>query len=178
MLKLNTVTMILTMHAYSSIHTTTSFPRTNFKSPLFHKTLFICNVYVLNNLFTTYANSVFATFLLIVQKYRECDVRRLRDIGVLVFFGNCMSLRKRNMVKAGEGERYDYQLWLLRRRHVRYHADSFSSKYYALALNIEMRKVNSVLMSSAEHIEHTSCLKTGKGVVKKEKTTDQSRKSW
>ncbi len=46
----------------------------------------VCNVYTLNNLFTTYTNYVCATFLPFVQEYRECDVRRLRDNGVFVFF--------------------------------------------------------------------------------------------
>ncbi len=68
-------------------------------------TLLICNVYILNNLFTTYTNYVCATFLPFVQEYRECDVRRLHDNGVLVFFGKCMSLRKRDIVKTGEGLR-------------------------------------------------------------------------
>ncbi len=65
-------------------------------------TLLICNAYILNNLFTTYTNYVCATFLPFVQEYRKCHVRRLRDNGVLVFFGKCMSLRKRDTVKAGE----------------------------------------------------------------------------
>ncbi len=65
----------------------------------------ICNVYVLNNLMTTYTNYVCATFLPFVQESRECDVRRLRDNGALVFFGKCMSLRKRDIVKTGEGLR-------------------------------------------------------------------------
>ncbi len=50
-------------------------------------TLLICNVYILNNLFTTYTNYVCATSLSFVQEYRVCDVRRLRDNGVLVFVG-------------------------------------------------------------------------------------------
>ncbi len=79
----------------------------------------ICNVYILNNLFTTYTNNVCATFLPFVQEYGECDVRRLRDNGVLVFFGKCMSLRNPDIVKTGEGLIKGYQLWLLRRRHVR-----------------------------------------------------------
>ncbi len=49
------------------------------------RTLLICSVYVLNNLFTTDTNYVCATFLPFVQEYRECNVRRLRDNGVLVF---------------------------------------------------------------------------------------------
>ncbi len=65
----------------------------------------ICNVYILNNVFTTYTNYVCATFLPFVQEYRECDVRRMRDNGVFVFFGKCMSLRKRDIVKKGEGLR-------------------------------------------------------------------------
>ncbi len=68
----------------------------------FDITLLICNVFILNNLFTTYTNYVCATFLPFVQKYRVCDVRRLRDNGVLVFFGKCMSLRQRNIVKTGD----------------------------------------------------------------------------
>ncbi len=68
-------------------------------------TLLICNVYILNNLFTTYTNYVCATFLPFVQQYRECDVRRLRDNGVLVFFGKCMSMRKQDIVKTDEGLR-------------------------------------------------------------------------
>ncbi len=68
-------------------------------------TLLICNVYILNNLFTTYTNYVCVTFLPSVQEYRECDVRRLRDNGVFVFFSKCMSLRKRDIVKTGEGLR-------------------------------------------------------------------------
>ncbi len=68
-------------------------------------TLLIGNVYILNNLFTTYPNYVCATSLPFVQKYRECDVRRLRDNGMLVFFGKCMNLRKRDIVKTGEGLR-------------------------------------------------------------------------
>ncbi len=66
-------------------------------------TLLICNVYILNNLFSTYTNYVCATFLPFVQEYRVCDVRRLRDNGVLVFLGKCISLRKRDIVKTGEG---------------------------------------------------------------------------
>ncbi len=65
-------------------------------------TLSICNVCNLNNLFTTYTNNVCATLIPIVQEYRECDVRWLRGNGVLVFFGKCMSLRKRDVVKTGE----------------------------------------------------------------------------
>ncbi len=68
-------------------------------------TFLICSVYISNNLFTTYTSYVFATFLIFVQEFRECDVRRLRDNGVLVFFGKCMSLRKRDIVKTGEGLR-------------------------------------------------------------------------
>ncbi len=68
-------------------------------------TLLISNVYILNNVFTTYTNYVCVTFLPFVQEYRECDVRRLRDNGVLVFFGKCMILRKRDIVKLGEGVR-------------------------------------------------------------------------
>ncbi len=68
-------------------------------------TLLICNVCILNNLFPTYTNYVCATFLPFVHEYRECDVRRLRDNGVLVFFGKFMSLRKRDIVKTGEGLR-------------------------------------------------------------------------
>ncbi len=68
-------------------------------------TLLICNVYILNNLSTTYTNYVFATFLPFVQEYRVCGVRRLRDNGVLGFFGKCMSLGKRDIVKTGEGLR-------------------------------------------------------------------------
>ncbi len=65
-------------------------------------TLLICNVCILNNLFTTYTNNVCATFISIVKECRKCDVRRLRDNGVIVFFGKGMSLRKRDIVKAGE----------------------------------------------------------------------------
>ncbi len=68
-------------------------------------TLIICNVYILNSLFTTYTNYVCATFLPFVQEYRECDVRRLRDNVVLVCFAKCMSLRKRDIMKLGEGLR-------------------------------------------------------------------------
>ncbi len=68
-------------------------------------TLLICSAYILNNLFTTYTNYVCATFIPIVQEYRECDVRRLRDNEVLVFFGTCMSLRKRDIVKTDESLR-------------------------------------------------------------------------
>ncbi len=50
-------------------------------------------------------NYVGATFLPFVQDYRECDVRRLRDSAVFVFFGKCMNLRKRDIVKTGEGLR-------------------------------------------------------------------------
>ncbi len=64
--------------------------------------LLICSVYILNNLFITYTNYVCATFLTFVQEYRVCDVRRLRDNGVLVLFGKCMSLGKRGIVKTGE----------------------------------------------------------------------------
>ncbi len=46
-----------------------------------------------------------ATFLPFVQEYRVCDVRQLRDNGLLVFFGKCMSLGKRDIVKTGEGLR-------------------------------------------------------------------------
>ncbi len=63
---------------------------------------YACDITLLNNLFTTYTNYVCATFLPFVQKYREGDVRRLRDNGVLVYLGKCMSLRKRDIVKAGE----------------------------------------------------------------------------
>ncbi len=49
-------------------------------------TLLICDVYILNNLFTTFRNYVCTTFLPFVQEYRESDVRLLRDNGVLVFF--------------------------------------------------------------------------------------------
>ncbi len=65
-------------------------------------TLLICNVHILNSVFIIYTNYVCATFLPFVQEYRECDVRRLRDNGVFVFFGKCMSLRKRDIVKTGE----------------------------------------------------------------------------
>ncbi len=65
-------------------------------------TLLICNVYILNNLFTAYTNYVCANFLPFVQEHRECDVRPLRDNGVLMFFGKCMSLRKRDIVKLCE----------------------------------------------------------------------------
>ncbi len=51
-------------------------------------TLQTCNVYILNKLFTTYKNYVCATFLPIVQEYRECDVRRLRDNGGSCFLVN------------------------------------------------------------------------------------------
>ncbi len=68
-------------------------------------TLLICNVCILNNLYTTYTNYVCVTFIPIVQENRECDVRRLRDNGVPVFFGECMSLRKRDIAKPGEGLR-------------------------------------------------------------------------
>ncbi len=53
----------------------------------------------------TYTINVCATFLPIVQEYRECDARRLRDNGVLVFFGKRMNLRKQDIVKTGEGSR-------------------------------------------------------------------------
>ncbi len=66
-------------------------------------TLLICNVYILNNVFPAYTNNVCATFLPFFQEYRECDVWRLRDNGVLVCFG--MSLRKRDIVKTGKGLR-------------------------------------------------------------------------
>ncbi len=49
-------------------------------------TLLTYNVYILNNLLTTYTNYVCVTFLPFVQEYRVCDVRRLRDNGVLMFF--------------------------------------------------------------------------------------------
>ncbi len=65
----------------------------------------LTTIYILNNLFTTYTNYVCATFLPFVQEYRVYDVRRLRDNGVLVFFGKCMSLGKRDIVKTGEGLR-------------------------------------------------------------------------
>ncbi len=69
-------------------------------------TLLICNVYILNNTFTNkYTNYVCATFLPFLQEYRECDVRRLRDNGVLGFFGKCMILRKRDIVKTSESLR-------------------------------------------------------------------------
>ncbi len=97
--------MCLTMRDNSLTHSNMSFPRNNFWSLSFDITLLICNVYILNNSFTSYTNYVGATFLPIVQEYRECDVRRLRDNGVLVFFGKCMSLRKRDIVKTGEGLR-------------------------------------------------------------------------
>ncbi len=97
--------MCLTMRTNSLTPSTMSFPRNNFWCLSFDITLLICNVYILNNLFTSYTNYVGATFLPIVQEYRKCDVRRLRDNGVLVFFGKCMSLRKRDIVKTGEGLR-------------------------------------------------------------------------
>ncbi len=50
-------------------------------------------------------NYVCPTFLPFVQEYRECDVRRLRDNEVLVFFGKCMSLRNRDIGKTGESLR-------------------------------------------------------------------------
>ncbi len=81
----------------------------------FDITLLIWNVYVLNNLITTYTNNVCVTFLPFVQEYRGCDVWRLRDSGVVVFFGKCMSLRRRDIVKTGEVLRLDYELWLHRR---------------------------------------------------------------
>ncbi len=68
-------------------------------------TLLSCNVYIFNNLVTTYTNYVCATFVPFVQEYRISDVRRLRDNGVLVFFGKCMSLRKQDIVKTDEGLR-------------------------------------------------------------------------
>ncbi len=71
----------------------------------FDVTLLICNVYIFDNLFTTYTNYVCATFIPIVQEYRECDIRRLRDNGVFVFFGKRMSMRKRDIAKAGGGLR-------------------------------------------------------------------------
>ncbi len=80
--------MSLTMRANSSTHSTMSFPRNNFWSLSFDMTLLICNVYILNNLFTTYTNYVGATFLPIVREYREYDVRQLHDNGVLVFLVN------------------------------------------------------------------------------------------
>ncbi len=54
----------------------------------FDITLLICNVYFLNNSFTTYTDYACASFLPIVQEYRECDVRRLRDNGVPMFLVN------------------------------------------------------------------------------------------
>ncbi len=68
-------------------------------------TILSCNVYILNNLFTTYKNYVCATFLPFVEECWECDVRRLRDNGVLVFFGKYLSLGKGDIVKTGEGLR-------------------------------------------------------------------------
>ncbi len=68
----------------------------------FDITLLICNVYILNNLLTTYMNYVCATFISIVKECMKCDVRRLRDNGVIVFFGKCISLRKRDIVKTGK----------------------------------------------------------------------------
>ncbi len=99
------LTMSLTMRAYYSTHSTMSFPRNNFWSPSFDITLLICNAYILNNLFTTYTNYVYATFLSIVQEFRECEARRLRDNGMLVFFSKCMSQRRRDIEKTGEGLR-------------------------------------------------------------------------
>ncbi len=58
--------MNLTMRVNYSTHSTTSFPRNDFWSLSFDATLLICNVYILNNLFTTYTNYVGATFLPIV----------------------------------------------------------------------------------------------------------------
>ncbi len=66
--------MSLIMRVYSSTHSTTRFPRNNVWSLSFDITLLISNVYILNNLFTTLTNYVGATFLPIVQEYRECDV--------------------------------------------------------------------------------------------------------
>ncbi len=43
---------------------------------------------------------------------------------------------------------------------IRYHADSFNSKYYAPALKIEMPELNPESMPNAEPIEHTFCPKT------------------
>ncbi len=63
----------------------------------YYESHYACDITLLNNLFTTYTNYVCATFLPFV--------RRLRDNGVLVFFGKCMSLRKRDIVKTGEGLR-------------------------------------------------------------------------
>ncbi len=68
-------------------------------------TLLICNAYILNNLFTTYTNYVCATFLPHVQEYRECDIRRLRNNGVLVYFWKPMSLGRWHTVKTCEGLR-------------------------------------------------------------------------
>ncbi len=68
-------------------------------------TLLSCTACILNNLFTTYTNYVCATFLPFVQEYKECAVRRLRDNGVFVFFGKCMSLRRRDIAKTCEGLR-------------------------------------------------------------------------
>ncbi len=64
--KLSTVTMSLTKRAFSSTHSTMSFPRNNFSSLSFDISLLICNVHILNNLFTTYTNYVAANLLPIV----------------------------------------------------------------------------------------------------------------
>ncbi len=45
----------------------------------FDISLLICNLYIWINIFTTYTNNVCTTFEPIVQEYRECDVRRVRD---------------------------------------------------------------------------------------------------
>ncbi len=80
LLKLNSVSMSPTMRRYS------------FNSVLFHITILIRNVFVLNNLFTIHTNNVFTAFMLIVQEYRECDVWCI-----------CMNLGKWDIVKTCEG---------------------------------------------------------------------------
>ncbi len=51
--KLNTVTMNLIMRANFTTHSTMSFPNNNFCVVSFGITILICNVYILNNLFTS-----------------------------------------------------------------------------------------------------------------------------
>ncbi len=94
----------LTAHSEKDFETQHRYYESHYACDIY-VTLLICYVYILNNLFITYTNYVCATFLPFVQEYRVCDVRQLRDNGVFVVFGECMSLRKRNIVKTGEGVR-------------------------------------------------------------------------
>ncbi len=93
---------LLDVHSEEDFETLQSYYESHYACDII---LLICNVYIVNNLFTTYTNYVCATFLPYVQEYRECDVRWLRDNWVFVIFGKCMSLIKRGIVKTGEGLR-------------------------------------------------------------------------